>query len=70
MKEIGLWGPRIQKAYAEMGVLGFADADVDALAAHDEAVGESFDRMREIERTAAIGESGRLSDADAPALDA
>jgi P-aminobenzoate N-oxygenase AurF len=57
MKEIGLWGPRIQKAYADMGVLGFADTDVEALSAHDEAVGESFDRQREIERVAAVGAS-------------
>jgi hypothetical protein len=55
MKEIGLWGPRIQKAYAEMGVLGFADTDVEAIAAHDEEVGESFDRQREIARVAALG---------------
>lgn len=54
MKEIGLWGPRIQKAYADMGILGFADADIEALARHDEAVGEEFDRRRrEIESVAA-----------------
>ncbi len=70
MKEIGLWGPRIQKAYAEMGVLGFADADVDAIAAHDEAVGDSFDRMNEIERTAALGAATSTSEASAPPLDA
>jgi hypothetical protein len=55
MKEIGLWGPRIQKAYADMGIIGFADTDVEALSAHDEEVGESFDRRREIERIAALG---------------
>ena len=50
MKEIGLWGPRIRRAYANMGVLGFADADLEAVAAHDEEVGEEFDRRgREIE---------------------
>ena len=38
IKDIGLWGPRIQKAYADMGILGFADGDVEALGAHDEAV--------------------------------
>ncbi len=31
IKDIGLWGPRIQKAYADMGILGFADIDVEAL---------------------------------------
>jgi hypothetical protein len=46
MKEIGLFGPRIQKAYADMGILGFADADLEAVAQHDEHVGEEFDRRR------------------------
>ena len=56
MKEIGLWGPRIQKAYADMGIIGFADTDVEALAAHDEAVAMDFDRRRrDVERTAALG---------------
>ena len=54
MKEIGLWGPRIQKAYADMGVLGFADVDYDALSARDEQIGDEFDRRRaEVERVAA-----------------
>ena len=56
MKEIGLWGPRIRRAYADMGVLGFADADMEAVAAYDEQVGDEFDRSgREIERVAAAG---------------
>ncbi len=38
IKDIGLWGPRIRKAYADMGILGFADVDLDALATHDEQV--------------------------------
>jgi hypothetical protein len=47
MKEIGLWGPKIRKAYSEMGIIGYADGDLDAIAAHDEAVGAEFDRRRE-----------------------
>jgi hypothetical protein len=43
IKEIGLWGPRIRKAYEEMGILGFADVDVEALARQDEKVAEDFD---------------------------
>jgi hypothetical protein len=58
MKEIGLWGPRIHKAYADMGVLGFADVDVEAIAANDESVGERFDREREILETAELGANG------------
>jgi hypothetical protein len=44
IKHIGLWGPRIRKAYAEMGILGFADVDAEALQREDEAVAERFDR--------------------------
>jgi hypothetical protein len=58
MKEIGLWGPRIRKAYADMGILGFADADLEAVAARDEQVGDEFDRRtREIRRVAVAAEA-------------
>jgi hypothetical protein len=37
MKDIGLWGPKIRRAYSEMNILGFADTDfgraVDAVVA-------------------------------------
>jgi len=46
IKDIGLWGPRIRKAYAEMGILGFADVDVEALMKDDERVAESLDAGR------------------------
>jgi hypothetical protein len=54
MKDIGLWGPKIRKAYADMGVLDFAQADLGEMTAADEAVAERFDadlreRMREVE---------------------
>ena len=51
-------GPRIQKAYADMGILGFADGDVEALGAHDETVAAEFDRRRaEIDKTIALGDA-------------
>jgi hypothetical protein len=43
IKDIGLWGPRIRRAYADMGILGFAETDVDALMKEDERVAEAFD---------------------------
>ena len=46
IKEIGLWGPRIRKAYADMGILGFADVDGAALARNDETIAERFDAAR------------------------
>ena len=43
VKDIGLWGPRVRKAYADMGVLEYGDFDSDALLAHDNDVALSFD---------------------------
>jgi 1,2-phenylacetyl-CoA epoxidase catalytic subunit len=43
VKDIGLWGPRIQKAYGDMGVLEFAQVDAKAMLANDERVAEEFD---------------------------
>ena len=45
VKDIGLWGPKVQKAYAEMGVLDFQDLDVDELSERDEDVAEEMERM-------------------------
>ena len=30
LRDIGLWGPILRKAFEEMGVIGFADTDIDA----------------------------------------
>jgi hypothetical protein len=46
IKHIGLWGPRIRKAYRDMGILGFAEVDVESLAKEDERVAEEFDARR------------------------
>jgi P-aminobenzoate N-oxygenase AurF len=43
LKEIGLWGPRVRNAFEDMGVLAFAEADLDAEMANDEAAAEEFD---------------------------
>src|SRR5499426_3845647 len=43
IKEIGLWGPRIRKAYGDMGILGFADIDTAALMANDEKVADDLE---------------------------
>ena len=44
LRDIGLWGPRIRRAFEEMGVLGFADTDIDAAMADDERAAEEFDQ--------------------------
>ncbi len=43
IKEIGLWGPKIRRAYANMGILGFADANLEALTEEDEKAAMRFD---------------------------
>ena len=66
VKDIGLWGPKVQQAYADMGVLEMGDADLDLLMKHDEDLAEQIDldkqeaaeverRISEIEQTIAIG---------------
>jgi hypothetical protein len=46
IKDIGLWGPRIQKAFTDMGVIGFADTSAEELSRADEEVAAEFDRLR------------------------
>ena len=46
VKDIGLWGQRVQKAYADMGVLDFATIDAEALLENDARVAEEFDARR------------------------
>jgi hypothetical protein len=40
VKDIGLWGPKVQRAYADMGVLDHAGADLEALMRDDEDVAD------------------------------
>ncbi len=45
VKDIGLWGPKVQKAYLDMGVLQFQDLDVDELSANDERIAEELEEL-------------------------
>jgi hypothetical protein len=47
IKDIGLWGPRVRRAYEDMGVMAFADVNPDDLMAADEAAAQRFDAERE-----------------------
>ena len=53
IKDIGLWGPRIQKAFAEMGVMDYARIDVGEQLAKDGQVAEDFDRRMFVEKAIA-----------------
>jgi len=46
MKDIGLWGTKIRKAYADMNILGYAEVDLQDLASNDERVAEDFDARK------------------------
>ena len=47
MKDIGLWGPKIRRAYSNMGIIGFAEVDSEALSQNDERVALEFDARRQ-----------------------
>jgi hypothetical protein len=65
VKDIGLWGPKVQKAFTEMGVHGLADSDIDALMKADEDQAEQLDqahaemasRVEEVDQAIAAGAS-------------
>jgi hypothetical protein len=47
VKDIGLWGPQVQEAFAAMGAIEFAAVDAGALLENDARVADEFDtRMR------------------------
>jgi len=46
VKDIGLWGPKIRKAYEDMGVIQFSEVDVDALQAQDEEIARKLDQSK------------------------
>jgi hypothetical protein len=65
VKDIGLWGDKVQKAYADMGVLDMAGFDIEALMKADEdqadaldkAHAEMADRALEVDQVIAAGAS-------------
>jgi hypothetical protein len=65
VKDIGLWGEKVQKCYAEMGVLDMAGFNLDKLMKEDEDKAELIDREKqemavrvaEVDETIAVGAS-------------
>lgn len=53
VKDIGLWGPRVRKAFAEMGVMEYADINVTEQLANDGKVAEEFDKKMFVEKAIA-----------------
>jgi hypothetical protein len=48
VKDIGLWGPRVRKAFEEMGVLSFAETDAQAMLDNDNRVADAFDAKKRV----------------------
>ncbi|WP_034089634.1 ferritin-like domain-containing protein [Streptacidiphilus albus] len=46
VKDIGLWGPRLQQAYVDMGVFELGDSNLDLLMQQDEEIAEQLDAQR------------------------
>jgi hypothetical protein len=57
VKDIGLWGSRVRKAYADMGVLDFAEVDAEGLLERDNRVAEEFDAKRFVDAALMPGAS-------------
>jgi hypothetical protein len=46
VKDLGLFGPTVQKAFTDMGVIGFQDVNPDDLSAADEEIARDLDRRK------------------------
>jgi hypothetical protein len=47
LRDIGLWGPKLRSAFEDMGVIGWADTDLDTEMAGDEKAAQELDDARE-----------------------
>ncbi len=46
VRDIGLWGPKVRHAFADLGVLSAADADLESLMRADEDLAEKIDEEK------------------------
>jgi hypothetical protein len=46
VRDIGLWGPKVRHAFADLGVLGAADSDLESLMRADEDLAERLDEEK------------------------
>ncbi|HET7013783.1 MAG TPA: ferritin-like domain-containing protein [Streptosporangiaceae bacterium] len=46
VRDIGLWGPKVRHAFADLGVLSAADGDLEQLMAADEQLAEKIDEEK------------------------
>jgi hypothetical protein len=66
VKDIGLWGPKVQHAYVDLGVIDAASSDLEALMRDDEEIAERMEtehaaefaaRQQEVDTVIASGDS-------------
>ncbi len=56
IKDIGLWGPRVQKAFSDMGVIDFSMLNPQEMSDNDETVAEQYDAQRQqVDSLIAVG---------------
>ncbi|MER8047169.1 ferritin-like domain-containing protein [Streptomyces sp. NPDC094032] len=57
LKDIGMMGPKVQRAFAEMDVLGYQDIDLEAVMAYDEEAADAIDaqRIAQVKTTIDVG---------------
>jgi hypothetical protein len=60
VRDIGLWSDKIQAAYAEMGVLDFAQTDYEALVKTDNDRAAEFDELSKQKRQAYVADVAAL----------
>ena len=60
VKDIGLWGEKVQRAYADLGVLDAAGTDLEALMRDDEDIAERIEREHAAEFAARQAEVGAV----------
>ena len=70
VKDIGLWGPKVQKAFADMGVLDMAGGDLSALMKQDEDGAEALDAEKRelLARRDEVAKTIALADLDVSSL--
>jgi hypothetical protein len=52
VKDIGLWGPKVRRAYVDLGVIKAADSDLDELMRADEDIADRLEREHTAELAA------------------
>ena len=64
VKDIGLWGPKVRRAYTDLGVIDAAQSDLDVLMRSDEHIAERVDAEKYAAELAA-----RQAEVDAAVID-